>query len=87
MGKLVQHTVVSDVIRAAVNAHSSKPLNSASRANVLGTDDEHNAIHEAKRMMQHELFHFTIVLSAPVTAGQKGPADLDFARSGIIGMK
>src|SRR4051794_40555568 len=58
-------------------ADAADALHCGLRADVVFADDKDDALHEFEGMFEHELFHLTVVVSAPMTAGQECPADLD----------
>src|SRR5882724_6897595 len=49
------------------------------RAQIVFPDHEDDALNEAEGVVEHEGFHLTVVLSAPIGAFQEGEADLDLA--------
>src|SRR5436190_21283250 len=49
------------------------------RSKILFSDNERNAIHESKSVIQHQSFQLAVVGSTPEFALQKSPAYLHFA--------
>src|SRR5262249_56288619 len=53
-------------------------------AEILFADPEHHGVDEAEGMVEHQPLHLAIGGAAPMAAGQKGPADLDFALGWLV---
>jgi hypothetical protein len=82
----------NDVRRCAGQLPGEKPVaqnaadlfHRALGAPVLLAHSEDDGIDERKGVIEHQALDFAIGRSAPMAAGNEGPADLDFAKLSII---
>src|SRR5207247_4311298 len=54
-------------------------LQRALRPAVVLAHDEHDAVHEAQRVVQHQPLHLAVVRAAPIRTLEEGPANLHLA--------
>jgi len=68
---------------AAVGEEGSDCFEGFSGAEVGDADFEDDGVDELEGVGEHEVFHFAVVVSAPVGAGEEGPADFDLGDVGV----
>jgi len=81
---LVHQALAASTIRTRAGQHATNFLHRATRPKVSRPDKKHNALDESECVVQHEVFHFSIVTAAPMTPGEERPSDLDLARCFVI---
>jgi hypothetical protein len=57
------------------------------RTHILGTNKKDDGLHKSEGVLQHELFHFSVVGAAPVGPCQERPADFDLAGLFVIAIE
>src|SRR5262245_48264864 len=83
----IHRSIAAGGVRLHVHSLASDLLDGALGTVVLEADEEENAIHPLKGMLQHQALHLAVVLSAPVSARQKCPTDFDLAFHIVVAMK
>ena len=74
---------VKDFLFAAIGEDAADFFHGFSGADVRFADEEDDGVDELEGVVEHEAFHFAVVVTAPVGAGEEGPADFDFVALGV----